>query len=114
MSESDRRRSQRLQIFGTLHGHLVALDAPITVTEISLGGLGFETPIEFPIGIVHEFRLTLGDDSLVAVKGRVMHSRRLSAAGAPASFAVGVQFIDDDVEVDSIATLIKSLDDPSQ
>ncbi|MGE0704127.1 MAG: PilZ domain-containing protein [Vicinamibacterales bacterium] len=110
MSDSERRRSQRVQIFGALHGHLVALDAPITVTEISLGGLGFETPIEFPVGIVHEFRLTLGDGSTVAVKGRVMHTRRLSPAEAAPNFAVGVQFVDDDAEVDSIAALVKAIE----
>jgi hypothetical protein len=92
---NDRRRSPRLQIFGKLHGHLVALDVPVSVTEISLGGLGLETSIEFPPGVVHEFRLTLGDGSAVVVRGRVMHCQRASAAGEAPRFVVGVQFIDD-------------------
>jgi hypothetical protein len=73
----------------------VALATPVTVTEISLGGLGLETAVEFPAGVVHEFRLTLGDDSAVLVKGRVMHCHRASAAGESLRFVVGVQFIDE-------------------
>jgi hypothetical protein len=112
MPDSDRRRSPRVQIFGSLHGHLVALDAPINVAEIGLGGLSFETSIEFAAGMVHEFRLRLGDGSEVAVKGRIVHMRRLSPAAAPPVFAVGVQFIDDDAEVDSIAALLQSISRP--
>lgn len=93
---SDRRRSPRIEIFGKLHGHLVVLDVPVTVIEISLGGLGLETSLDFPVGAVHEFRLTLGDESTVTLKGRVMHSRRTSPLGEPPRFVVGVQFIDDD------------------
>ena len=92
---SERRHSPRVKIFGRLHGQLVAVDVPITVTEISLGGLGFETSVEFPDGAVHEFCLTLGDESTVSLKGRVLHSRRVSPADEPPRFAVGVQFIDE-------------------
>lgn len=110
MSIPDRRRAPRVQISGKMHGQLVAVDVPIAVTEISLGGLSFETPIDFPVGGVHEFALTLGDNSIVSLKGRVMHSQRLSPAGEPPGYAVGVQFIDDEAEVDSIATLIKVIE----
>jgi hypothetical protein len=92
----DRRRSPRIQILGKLHGQLVALATPVTVIEISLGGLGLETAVEFPVGVVHEFRLTLGDDSAVLVKGRVMHCHRADAPDRSPRFIVGVQFVDDD------------------
>lgn len=107
MPDQERRRSPRVQIFGRLHGHLVAVDAPITVTEISLGGLKMESPIEFPAGVVHEFALTLGDGSQVAVKGRVLHSRRIGGDDPP-RYAVGVQFIDDDsVEIDAVIAAVR-------
>jgi hypothetical protein len=106
----DRRRSPRIQIFGKLHGHLVALAVPVTVTEISLGGLGLETSIEFPSGVVHEFRLTLGDDSTVLVKGRVMHCRRTSSPDEPPRFAVGVQFVDEaDADAYPVSDLVDRL-----
>jgi hypothetical protein len=92
----DRRRNPRVQILGKLHGQLVTLQAPITVTEISLGGLGFESEIKFPHGVVHEFRLTLGDESSVFLRGRVVHCRRISRLDEPSRYVVGVQFIDDE------------------
>lgn len=104
---SERRRSPRVQILGKLHGYLVALDVPVTVVEISLGGLGLETPIDFPVGVVHEFSLTLGDGSTVSLKGRVMHCRRTLSPDTPARYTVGVQFIDDDAaETATVTTLI--------
>jgi hypothetical protein len=103
---TDRRRNPRIQIVGKLHGHLVALDVPVTVTEISLGGLGLETAIDFPVGVVHEFRLTLGDDSTVLLTGRVMHCRRASGPDEPPRYVVGVQFIDDAGESGAIDDLI--------
>ncbi len=107
MSDQERRRSPRVQIIGKLHGSLVAVDAPITLTEISLGGLKFETTIEFPVGAVHEFSITLGDGSVVALKGRVLHCRRVSSSDAQ-KYAVGVQFIDDDTaEIDAVLSAIK-------
>jgi hypothetical protein len=103
----ERRRNPRIQIYGKLHGQLVALDVPVTVTEISLSGLRFETGIDFPAGAVHEFRLTLGDESAVFIKGSVVHCRRISAAGEPARFIVGVRFIDDEgADAHSISGLV--------
>jgi PilZ domain len=89
----DRRRAPRIQILGQMNGRAVALDVPVTVTEISLGGMGILTDTEFEVGSEHEFQLTLGDNSLVHLKGRVAHSRRVSDI-AP-RFLSGIQFIGD-------------------
>jgi hypothetical protein len=71
----------------------------MTVIEISLGGLSFETSLEFPNGAEHEFRLTLGDESTVSLKGRIVYCvREVSAAPATPRFVVGVQFVDEDAE----------------
>jgi hypothetical protein len=104
---NDRRHSPRTQIFGRLHGHLVALAIPVTVTEMSLGGLGFETTLDFPVGVVHEFRLTLGDESTIFVKGRVMHCHPADSPDDTPRFVVGVQFVDDDtVETSPVGDLL--------
>jgi hypothetical protein len=76
-----------------MNGRAVALDVPVTVTEISLGGMGILTDTEFEVGSVHDFQLTLGDDSLVHLKGRVAHCRKVSDA-AP-RYLSGIQFIGD-------------------
>ena len=93
---ADRRRSPRIEILGRLHGHAVSLDVPVVVKEISLGGMALETSFPFPIGAVHEFRLTLGDGAQVHLKGRVMHSRNTGAPGGASTFVTGIQFVDDE------------------
>lgn len=81
-----------MQILGQLHGRVVTLELAVTVTEISLGGMAIKTDLAFPIGAVHEFQLTLGDNSLVVLKGRVAHCQRV---GDTNEFLSGVQFIDE-------------------
>lgn len=93
----DRRRSTRIELLGRLHGHSVSLNLPVQVVEISLGGMAIETNVPFPVGAVHAFRLTLGDDSTTEIVGRVMHSRATSPAGAAEStYVTGIKFVDED------------------
>ena len=97
---SDRRINPRIRILGRLHGRVIALDVPVTVTEISLGGMGMLTDIPFPVGAVHEFELTLGDQSVVLLRGRVAHCQKVEQ-GTP-RFLSGVQFIDEGDEADEV------------
>jgi PilZ domain len=97
--KTDRRRNPRVQILGNLHGRIVALDVPVTLTEISLGGMAIQTEIAFPVGAVHEFQLALGDDSLVHLKGRVAHCQRV--AGDAERYLSGIQFLEDAPEEQS-------------
>ncbi|HYN10686.1 MAG TPA: PilZ domain-containing protein [Vicinamibacterales bacterium] len=108
---SDRRRSPRIEILGRLHGHAVSLDVPVVVREISLGGMALETSFPFPIGAVHEFRLTLGDGAQVQLNGRVMHSRDTTVPGGQAVYLTGIQFVDDEPTEDdsTVGNLIDRL-----
>jgi hypothetical protein len=90
----DRRRSPRVAILGKLHGRIVTLDVAIAVAEISLGGMGIQTDVPFPVGAVHSFQLTLGDDSVVHLKGRVAHCQRLP--GEAERYLSGIQFLEDE------------------
>lgn len=103
----DRRRSPRIELLSRLHGHSVSLDLPVRVVQISLGGMAIETAMPFPVGAVHQFRLTLGDESTTELTGKVMHSRNTAPADAPPVFTTGVQFIDD--EADDAAQLVGDL-----
>jgi hypothetical protein len=89
----DRRRNPRVAILGKLHGRVVTLDVAVTVLEISLGGMGIQTTVPFPVGATHSFQLTLGDNSVVHLKGRIAHCQRL--AGDEDRYVSGVQFIDE-------------------
>jgi hypothetical protein len=91
----DRRRSPRIELLGRVQGRSVTLDAPVTVREISLGGMAIETPAPFEAAAVHAFRLTMGDGSTVELVGRVMHSRP-ATSGRADRFVTGVQFVDAD------------------
>ena len=68
---SDNRNSERIQILGDLHGE-VMLYQPMAIREISCGGAQVETGFALLVDSLHDFRLTLGDQSIV-VKGRVAH-----------------------------------------
>jgi len=93
---SERRRSARVEILGRLHGHDVSLDVPVTVREISLGGMAIETPFSFSPGAMQEFRLTLGDGAYVVLRGLAKHCRSLGASGSTLAYLTGFQFVDED------------------
>jgi len=92
----ERRRSARVAILGRLHGLAISLDVPVKVNDLSLGGMAIETPVAFPLGAVQEFQLTLGDESAVVLRGKVVRSQNVAPAGATPTFVTGVQFIDEE------------------
>ena len=92
---SERRRSPRIEILGRVHGQAVSLDVPVTVREISLGGMSMDVPVPFPIDAIHEFRLTLGDGSTVLLRGRVVYCRPIKGGETPL-FVCGLHFVDDE------------------
>ncbi len=107
---NERRRSTRVEILGRLHGLVVSLDVPVTVTDLSLGGMAIETPVAFPMGAVQEFQLTLGDGSPVVLLGRVVRSQNSAPGGAPPVYVTGIQFIDEEpAENDQVGGLIDKL-----
>ncbi len=102
---AERRRSPRIEILGRVRGHLVSLDMPIVIRDMSLGGMSMETIVPFEVGSVHEFRLTLGDDSWLLLRGEVRHSRNIAPPGAAPCYQCGVQFVDDKPSAESPTTV---------
>ncbi|MFI5178407.1 MAG: PilZ domain-containing protein [Vicinamibacterales bacterium] len=109
LSAIDRRRSPRIEILGRVRGHIVSLDTPVVVREMSLGGMAMETSFPFDVGSLHEFRLELGDGSKVMLQGQVRHSGNIAPAGAPPLYVTGIQFVDQ--EPPEGATTVKDLID---
>jgi PilZ domain len=93
---SERRRAPRIEILGRLHGHSVSLDVPVTVREVSLGGMSIVTTFSFPKDAIHEFRLMMGDGSGVLLRGRVRYSREDVAPDGSRIYITGLQFVDDE------------------
>ena len=67
----DTRDTERIPILGELHGEVMVFQ-PMTIKELSRGGALLETSFPLHVDSLHEFRLSLGDRSIV-VKGRVAH-----------------------------------------
>jgi hypothetical protein len=98
----ERRRSPRVAILGRLHGLAVALDVPVEVRDLSLGGISIDTPVPFPVGATQEFGLVMGDGSQLVLHGRILRCRDVSRVGIP-MFQLGVQFLEDQDPTESVA-----------
>lgn len=66
----DKRDTERVPV-ESLHGE-VQVFQPMTVLDISHGGAQVETLFPLQLDSLHDFRLSLGDRSVV-VKGRIAH-----------------------------------------
>jgi hypothetical protein len=108
----ERRRAPRIEVLGRLHGHVVSLNAAVTVREISLVGLSFSAPMPFPLNAEHDFRLTLGDGSAVLLRGRIMRCQDAHAPDGQRTYVMGVQFVDEDApetEPGTISSVVNRL-----
>ena len=76
---------------------------PTAVRQMSHGGMQVETSFPLQLDSLHEFRLTLGERSVV-VKGRVAHSRISDVDQDIITYRTGIEFIElSDRVADAIA-----------
>jgi len=90
--EHEKRDSDRIQILGELHGEVMVFQ-PMTIREISHGGAQVETAIRLQLDSLHDFRLTLGDRSVI-VKGRVAHCSISDVDQELVTYRSGIQFVE--------------------
>ncbi len=110
MSASDdhQRDDERIQILGDLHGE-VKVFQPLAVREISLGGAQVESAFPLQVDSLHDFRLTLGDRSIV-LKGRVAHCSITDVGQELVTYRSGVEFVEPSEHVTSaIAQFIQTI-----
>ena len=88
----DKRDTERIQILGELKGEVTVFQ-PMAIKEISRGGAQVETSFPLQLDSLHDFRLTLGDRSVV-VKGRVAHCRISDVDQELVVYRSGVEFIE--------------------
>jgi hypothetical protein len=67
--------------------------APMSIKEISRGGIQVETGFPLQLDSLHEFRLTLDDQSIV-LKGRVVHCSISDVDQELVIYRSGVEFIE--------------------
>jgi PilZ domain len=96
----DKRDTERIQILGELKGEVTVFQ-PMAIKEISRGGAQVETSFPLQLDSLHEFRLTLGDRSVV-VKGRVAHCSITDVEQELVVYKTGVEFIEPSDRVASV------------
>jgi hypothetical protein len=87
-----KRDTERIQILGELHGEVMIFQ-PMVIKEVSRGGCQVETGFPLQLDSLHEFRLTLGDRSVI-VKGRVAHCSISDMDQEIVLYRSGVEFIE--------------------
>jgi hypothetical protein len=88
----NKRDSERIQILGELHGEVMVFQA-LAIKEISRGGAQVETVFPLQLDSLHDFRLTLGDRSVV-VKGRVAHCSIIDVDQELVTYRSGIEFVE--------------------
>jgi c-di-GMP-binding flagellar brake protein YcgR len=88
-----RQRYERVDILGELPGEVMIFQ-PMVITQISLGGARIETTFPLHLDSLHDFRLTLGSNLSVVVKGRIVHCRISDVDQEQVTYRAGVEFVE--------------------
>lgn len=93
MAEDDdnKRELERVSV-GSLYGE-VQLFQPMSVLEMSHRGARIATSFPLHIDSLHDFRLSLGERSLI-VKGRIVHSEVTELKSGDVLYRTGVEFVE--------------------
>jgi hypothetical protein len=90
--EDANKRDERVPVPSPLYGE-VKVFHPMTILDISRGGLQIETPFPLQVDSLHEFRVSLGERSIV-VKGRIANSHIGELTEGIVLYRTGVEFIE--------------------
>jgi PilZ domain-containing protein len=88
----DKRDRERVPVPSPVYGE-VKVYQPMTILDISKGGLKIETPFALQLDSLHEFRISLGEQSIV-VKGRIAHCSIGEMTEGEVRYRTGVEFIE--------------------
>jgi hypothetical protein len=96
----DKRDDRRIEILGELLGEVAVLE-PMAIREIGYGGAQVETAFPLQLNSLHEFRLTLGERSVI-VKGRVVHCSISEVENEVVLYRSGIEFVELSERVESV------------
>jgi hypothetical protein len=99
MSGENERDNERVPVPAPLYGEVMVYQ-PMTILDISHGGLQIETPFKLQLDSLHEFRISLGERSIV-VKGRIAHCHIGELKEVAVIYRTGVEFIENPGHVQS-------------
>jgi PilZ domain len=89
---SEKRQAERIEILGEMSG-AATVAQPIAIKELSQAGALIESSFPLQIDSLHQFRLTLGERTLV-VRGRIAHCRINDVDQDRVIYAAGVDFVE--------------------
>jgi hypothetical protein len=90
--DGEKRDAERIQILGELHGEVMVFQ-PVAIKEISAGGADIESGFALQPNSLHDFRLSLGERSVV-VKGRVVRCAISDVDQEIVLYRSGVEFVE--------------------
>jgi|SRR5215813_11722217 len=99
MADSNKRDNERVAVPAPLYGE-VKVFQPMTILDISRGGAQIETPFALQLDSLHEFRISLGERSVV-LKGRIAHCHIGELKEGIVLYRTGVEFIETSGHVQS-------------
>jgi len=88
----EKRDRERVPLEGDVRGEVMVFQ-PMTILDISLAGAQIETAFALQLDSLHDFRLSLGDRSIV-VKGRIAHCHIGELTEVTALYRTGVEFVE--------------------
>ena len=110
MSGPDKRDAERIEILGDLRGEVMVF-SPMAIKEMSRTGAQVETGFPLQLDSLHDFRLTLGERSIV-IKGRVVHCSISDMDQEIVLYRSGVEFIEPSERVhEVIADFVDAIKD---
>lgn len=92
MADDNKRDNERVPVPAPLHGE-VKVFQPMTILDVSHGGAQVVTPFALQLDSLHDFRISLGDRSIV-VKGRIAHCHIGELRDGIVLYRTGVEFIE--------------------
>lgn len=108
MTDDRKRAHERLDLPDPAAGE-VKIYHSMEIRQLSGGGALIEIGVPLQLNSLHDFRLTLGDRSVV-VKARVVHSHISTVAKSGVSYHTGIEFVDLSEPVSQVvATFIDTL-----
>ena len=97
MEHDDKRDFERIDLLAKLRGEVMVFQ-PAAIRQISLGGIRIETSFPLQLDSLHDFRLGIGERSVV-VKGRVVHSHISEVDQDIVTYLTGVEFVEPSEQV---------------
>jgi hypothetical protein len=99
MSDENKRDAARVSVPARLSGEVMVFQ-PMTILDVSATGIQLETPFALQLDSLHDFRISLGERSVV-LKGRIAYCQIGELKEGGVIYRTGVEFVETSDHVQS-------------